>query len=377
MRWKTLLPVLACLPMLLFAKGDPPLDNSRAGTDGPYVFYKGANKIVVKSVETRDTQVVVNTKVYAHRSDIILNCSVPESDDYFSFGLHDSLPIPAWDYPLPDRMLVLSDIEGNFQAFKTMLLGAKVIDTKLNWSFGNGHLVLVGDFFDRGLNVTECLWLVYKLETEATKAGGMVHFIIGNHELLNMYGYTQYVRNKYLANADVLGDAYSDLYASNTELGRWLRSKNAVERIGTYLFCHGGISAELAQTDLSLFDINDLARLHYGVAEKFISEPRAKAIFDVHTGIFWFRGAARNRVSPEDIDKALAFAGAEHMVVGHTLMPDIMALYDGKVICVDLYHDENLRMGQMKTLYIERGTPYSLDSEGIKSSLYTVMFSGN
>ncbi len=48
--------------------------------------------------------------------------------------------------------------------------------------------MFAGDMFDRGDQVTECLWLVYALEETAKAAGGYVHFILGNHELMNLQG---------------------------------------------------------------------------------------------------------------------------------------------------------------------------------------------
>lgn len=100
-------------------------------------------------------------------------------------------------YDFATKNAGLSDIEGNFGAFKALLCAGGVIDKQFNWTYGDGHLVLTGDFFDRGLNVTECLWLVYKLEREAETFGGKVHFILGDHEVMNMNGDHRYVRNKY------------------------------------------------------------------------------------------------------------------------------------------------------------------------------------
>ena len=55
-----------------------------------------------------------------------------------------------------------------------MLQAHRVVDATLRWSFGKGQLLILGDVFDRGPNHTEILWLLYKLEAEAAKAGGMI-----------------------------------------------------------------------------------------------------------------------------------------------------------------------------------------------------------
>ena len=358
---------LLTFPFVLTA-GDPPADRSRADVDGPHVFYRGKNTIV-KSIERRDTSVIVRTQVYDSRKMAVLNCRIPETGDAFGFKLRDTFIIEPDQYVMPARMLVLSDIEGNFLAFKLMLLGAKVVDEKFNWTFGNGHLVLVGDYFDRGLNVTECLWLIYKLETEAEAAGGKVHFILGNHEILNLEGNTQYVRRKYLENAELLAEDYKRWFDNNSELGRWLRTKNAIEKIGDFVFCHGGISPDLARTGLSISDINRLVRQYLGKPFESIKNPDAKAVYDYKTGIFWYRNIAKYLISNEEVTTILKSVGASKMIVGHTLQPDITTLYEGRVICTDVYHEENIRQGFVKTLWVEDGICYALDNKGMKSSL--------
>lgn len=367
-----ILPLILAVPTFVVASG-PFEDNSKAGPDGPYVLYRG-QKVVVKSIELRDTQAVLNMKSFTDKSMVALSCRGPEASDVFSFQLKKSLDIQPTRYELPAKMLVLSDIEGNFKAFKMMLLGSKVIDKNFNWTFGNGHIVLLGDFFDRGLHVTECLWLIYKLESEAEAAGGKVHFILGNHEVLNLQGNAQYARKKYIENARIMGVPYGRLFDNNSEMGRWLRTKNAVEVIGDYVFCHGGISPELAVSGLTLDEINQISRNNLGKQSRDINNYHAELIFDLKKGIYWYRGAAKNSLDMEEVSRILDFAQAKRMVVGHTLQSEITAHYGGRVICVDLYHEENIRQGYMKTLWIEEGFAFSLDSMGEKSSIFNVIF---
>lgn len=339
-------------------------DQSAASTDGPHVFFRGRN-IVVKWITKEDSVAIAHKQVHQERRDILLTCVVEETGDAFSFALQDSIATPATEYALtPDRILVLSDIEGNFAAMKSMLLGAGVINEQFEWIFGNGHLVLLGDYFDRGLQVTECLWLAYKLENEAREAGGMLHFINGNHEVMNMSGDIRYVRNKYIENAELIREEYVDWYGPDSELGRWLRTRNAVERIGDQLFCHGGISPQLAELWLRPHEINQIARKYYGVPEKEIKGERAAAVFDPQTGIFWYRDMAKNKLETTTVLNILQQMDAKRIVLGHTLQADITAYYNQRVICVDLYHEENQRKRLMKTLLIENGTWFVVDSRG-------------
>jgi hypothetical protein len=349
-------------------------DISKAATDGPHVFYhKG--KITIKSIVPKDSTVTVISNTYTKKSDVpALTCLLPEIGDKFTFQLRDSLPIYPDQYEAPSKILAISDMEGNFHGFKILLQGLNVIDSTFHWSFGKGHLVLIGDFFDRGLNVTEVLWLIYKLEEEALAAGGRVHFILGNHEILNLQGITQYVRNKYILNADLLQEPYQNWYSENTELGRWLRTKNAIEKIGDNIFCHGGISQDLVETGFSIHKVNTLARQFIGVPYEQITDEDGLKVFDTKTGIFWYRGIAKRQVQPEDVTKALEWAGGKRLIVGHTLVEDVTALYNGRVFCIDLYHEEYLRQGIMKSLWIEDGAFWGINSKGEKNAIFNVAF---
>lgn len=372
---KIFLPLVCLLSPLFVRADDPYIDNSKAGVDGPYVFYRGKD-VVVKSVVRQDTSLALHKQQFADRRLAQLRCAIAETGDQFSFYLKKSLTVEDDHYKMPERMLVVSDIEGNFIGFKMILLGAKVIDENFNWNFGDGHLVLVGDFFDRGLNVTEVLWLIYKLEQEAEDAGGKVHFILGNHEILNLEGNTQYVRKKYLENAKIIEEPYSRWLDNNSELGRWLRTKNAIEKIGDYVFCHGGVSTALARTGLSLNDINKISRKYLGIPYEDIRDPTALAVFDIKSGIFWYRNAAKNMLDASEVKDIFDYVGAKRMVVGHTLQADITAYYNGRLICIDLYHEENLRQGFMKALWVVDGQCFSIDSRGETSSVFTIVLKG-
>lgn len=350
----------------------PFIDQSKADVDGPYVFYRG-KQIVVKSVVRMDTTLTLRSEAFSDRKDIGLRCFVQETGDRFEFPLKKNLKVEEDHYDMPARMLVVSDIEGNFAGFKMILQGSKVIDEQFNWTFGDGHLMLVGDFFDRGLHVTEVLWLIYKLESEAEAAGGKVHFVLGNHEVLNLEGNTQYVRKKYLENAKILKEDYRMWFDNNAELGRWLRTKNAIEKVGDYVFCHGGVSADLTRTGLSISDINRVSRKHLGIPYDDINDLAAVAVFDVKTGIFWYRNAAKNLLANSEMKNVLDYLGAKRMVVGHTLQADITAYYNGRLICIDLYHEENLRQGFMKALWVVEGQCFSIDSRGETSSVFTIV----
>ncbi|MEM9823241.1 MAG: metallophosphoesterase, partial [Bacteroidota bacterium] len=335
-----LTPILLLLwtPMASWANGTP-TDNHPALTDGPHVFYQ-QDKILVKNFLIDGTNCKMEEQEFAVTEDVMLDCKLdPEGNVAFSFPLRKSIKAPRSVYAQPEKIFAISDIEGNFDAFVASLRGNGVIDYQFNWIYGQGHLVLVGDFFDRGDHVTACLWLIYKLEQEAIEQGGQVHFIIGNHEEMNMRGDIRYVDDKYKAVARSLKMHCKELYGTSTELGRWLRTRNIVEKIGNTIFVHGGLSPQLAASGLPLKRINAIARAHMGRTMKEV-ELREKGgkntIVFAKTGPMWYRGYFNGDLDESGVRSVLAQYNAEHVVVGHTIMPEVSAHFNGAVYAIDV-----------------------------------------
>ncbi len=95
---------------------------------------------------------------------------------------------------------------------------------------------------------------------EWVAADDMVHFVLGNHEMMVLRGDLRYVHEKYNLVAKKFKIKISDLYGPETELGRWLRSKNVMIRINDILFVHGGVSMALSETGYSMQRINKMVR---------------------------------------------------------------------------------------------------------------------
>jgi len=268
-------------------------DMSDLSIDGPYVFYN-RDKVVVKSIEVENAQYKMVAKEYPNRDAVPTLQCVIDSKRKFNINLQEKINAPASEYPQPSKLFAISDIEGNFHAFAKTLIGNGVIDEKFQWSYGDGHLVLVGDFFDRGLNVTACLWLIYELESQAAAQGGMVHFILGNHEEMNLSGDYRYVRNKYQTVAKKLKCSYGEMFDNNTELGRWLRSRNMIEKIGETIYVHAGLSPQIAGCQLSLEEINEICHAHIGQKQDVLQSKGASiSLVFAKVGPLWYRGFIR------------------------------------------------------------------------------------
>ncbi|AOM79508.1 metallophosphoesterase [Pedobacter steynii] len=321
-----------------------------ADPDGPYVFYRN-NQYVVKSI---DRESGYTTQTYATRDQVSLNIELPGGDS-FAVNLKPQLISrePAESATLPTKYFATSDIEGGIDGFIMLLKKANIIDNNYNWTYGSGHLYIMGDVFDRGAYVTQCLWLIYKLEQEAATAGGKVHFILGNHDIMNMIGDYRYVNAKYITNAQTMGENYSALYDANTELGKWLRSKNILEKSGTTLFLHAGISPDVAALNQTVTQLN--AHLISKINQTCTSSD-CKTATSGSVGLYWYRGMAQQALTQTQVDNILTKFGADRTYIGHTILNnEITLLYQNKILEIDLQHTNNYQNGYMEGVYYNNG----------------------
>ncbi|WP_211223381.1 metallophosphoesterase [Flavobacterium soli] len=342
------------------------------GIDGPYIIDS-----IVYRVDSLNN---VKTAGYKKSDSILVQVNNKDLDKFYFFK-KDLIQKNADTYLMPQKLIAISDIEGNFNAFSSFLINNNIIDTNYNWTFGNGHLVLTGDFVDRGSNVVPVLWLIYKLEEQAEKQGGKVHYILGNHEIINFQGRFKYNDEKYIKIATLIGKtedwkkATQFMYSDKTELGKWLQSKNGIEKIGNYIFVHAGLSPNILKHNLSISEINTLSKQNW--FKDLYNEPEnnEKANFLIgREGIYWYRGLAidykhYDKISEIELDNVLNFYQANKIVFGHTINNSIKKDYNGKLINIDVSHGQEKNSNKTKGLFIEKGFEYIIDGGGMKTKL--------
>jgi hypothetical protein len=283
-----------------------------------------------------------------------------------------------------------------------LLRDTRLVDDSGRWIGGQAHLVQTGDVVDRGADSRKALELLMRLEAEASRSGGRVHALLGNHEIMNMYGDLRYVSPEEFAafktveSEDLRRRAFEHLtsraqqrdvrfrqqweaehplgwvehqqaFGPDGRYGRWLRKHNTVVMINGILFVHGGISSKYRS--LSLRDIND--RVRDELAEPVL--PRDGLTTD-KDGPFWYRGLAA-APSPDllaQVDEVLKAYQARHIVMGHTqVAPAILPRFDGKLIFIDVGLSPVYRgpraclLEEGETLFaMHRGTKVPLPGQG-------------
>ncbi len=193
------------------------------------------------------------------------------------------------------RLVAVGDIHGAFNGVREILRKVELIDQKDRWVGGDAILVQTGDFLDRGPGATKVARLLMDLQQQAPEDGGEVIVLLGNHEMLNLFGDLRDV-TKYILRNHVDGHSekrlivscrgYASFYRRVYELkgekppkrqelverclieqqlglveylkeigpagdiGRWMRKLPTVAQVGDVVFVHGGFSTELAGRDL-------------------------------------------------------------------------------------------------------------------------------
>jgi hypothetical protein len=276
------------------------------------------------------------------------------------------------------RIVVVGDIHGDYDRLIEILRTGNLIDRKNAWCGGKAHLVLIGDLVDRGPASRKVLDFLMALQTQAARAGGAVHALLGNHEVMNTIDDLRYVSKedwlsyqtpssqelrikaanlalqsakedskakgteppdtaKFLAdfNADhPLGWVeHSLLFGPSGKYGKWLRKQKVIIKINDWVFVHAGIPPKYA--NLTRDEINRTA-----IAEMDDPAKLADGMIAADDGPLWYRDLL---TAPEDqselaeqVDRILNTQQARRIIVGHTVLPAITPRFGGKVIGVDV-----------------------------------------
>jgi len=176
------------------------------------------------------------------------------------------------------KIVAIGDVHGAYDALLETLQAAGVLDRHLSWVAGDTHLVFTGDLLDRGPDSRRVMDLVMRLERQSVLAGGRVHQLLGNHEVMNLIGdlryvslpeyaafaaeesaeerenwYRWYTRSK-PANSDEQAlraefdqkappgfFAYRRAFRSDGTYGKWLLEKPLMVVVNDVAFVHGGV----------------------------------------------------------------------------------------------------------------------------------------
>jgi hypothetical protein len=363
----------------------PEIDSAN-GPDGPYINYSDTDVVVVSV----DTEGYIIEKKYAKLPDnytftVYSTTTTPYTPhrSVFQVKLHP-LVRPEWKRPAPDSLLVISDPHAKWGPFVSILKKQGVVNNNLKWIYGKNELLVNGDVFDRGVDATTILWLLYELQGEAREAGGEVYFNYGNHEestLRNFMGHVVDVKYKNFAKIyleTTLEDSKfgTHFFNLNTELGRWFAQCNTIQIIGKDLFVHAGLTQAFYEKNYTIPEVNEIVSRGIFELDRSKRDPLLFSESQESGGPLWYRGMIpgfKNPISEETLGGLLRRYGVERIIVGHTQQtntdgPIAFPEHDYRVICIDLhtYFASETRKG--RGILIEKNgntyTAYDIDGNG-------------
>lgn len=260
--------------------------------------------------------------------------------------VHADAGAGTWRYPAARRLIAIGDVHGDLAATLAALKIGKLIDEGDKWIGGDAVLVQTGDMLDRGDDEQRIVDLLMGLKEQAKAAGGAVHILNGNHELMNAAGDFRYVTAGGFADfADVPG-----LRVDDPRLSRLPEAKRA--RAAAWL--PGGVYAKKVAENPVVVVVGDTVFAHGGVLPKYVAD-----LDRINREVTaWLLGASeigmRHVSSPDGpvwsrhfsdepdaadcklLSETLAKLGVKRMVVGHTPQPQIRPACDQRVWRVDV-----------------------------------------
>jgi hypothetical protein len=380
----TIILIIISVFLLGFLKIKNSENYSFSYNDGPYLFY--LNDTIIKSLLIEDSP-EGNFNLKEETFNLNDSTSTRSSGKYLPAGFKRGEKFSrSGEYQFyAEKIAAISDIHGSYNHFTSILKSNKIIDDSLNWNWGNGHLVIVGDVFDKGPGVTESLWLIKKLEIQSAEKGGKVHLLLGNHESYILRGNSSFIDVKYREICNRLFICYDQLYGPDTYIGKWLRSKMTMVKINENLFVHGGISDKIIEDRLTISNINR-CMFRYINSSHFINSGAGfiDTIKDLtsSSGPLEYRGyfnanlinrGSSSRYSIHKIDSVLTLLKVNHIIVGHTIVKNIIGLFNNNIIAIDKSFPENdiiKENSDGQILLIEDTRYYRADIKGNKELLF-------
>lgn len=258
-----------------------------------------------------------------------------------------STEIP-YRFPAVARVVAVGDLHGDLSSAREALKLAGALGSEDRWIGGEMVLVQVGDQLDRGDDEPEILQLLDRLSSEAKAAGGAVHVLNGNHEIMNAVGDLRYVTpDGFRDYAAVPLPSHAHLppsfparargryaaFAPGSELARKLAERNTVAIIGETVFVHAGLLPQ--HVSYGIGRINDEVR-------RFLRGEIA-TLPDVVNGEdapVWTRVFGENDPTPEActaLRGVLETLAVKRLVVGHTVQQrGITSACEGRVYRIDV-----------------------------------------
>ena len=230
-------------------------------------------------------------------------------------------------------MIAIGDLRGDMAATRRAFRAVGVVDDSDAWSGGSTVVVQTGDVLNRCDDERAILDFLERLADEAKNAGGAVHQLNGNHEVMNIEGDFRYVTHAGFTSFE------SVTSPGNPQLEK--RFDQQARPRGLAFSPGGPYALRLARFDTVVM-VNDTLFVHGGVSPKHVryglgrinrevqdwmrgDRPSLPVVMSGDDAPTWNRLYSSDDVAPavcRVLDSVLELVGAKRMVVGHTPQKD-------------------------------------------------------
>ena len=251
--------------------------------------------------------------------------------------------------PAASRVVAIGDIHADVRALRRALQTAGAIDANGAWIGGRLTVVQLGDLIGRSDDERAVLDLVFDVQRQAAKAGGALHALIGNHEVMAGRVDNQAVGpNPFPAWESVRGlrrDHRALLHLPARERARGaalmpggpyavrIAEFPVALIVGDTVFAHGGITARWASYGIARIN-REVSQWLRGLA----SEPESSQGVDDGDGVMWTRQFSFDvdDADCELLEQSLQILKVRRMVVAHTVHDRITPRCGEQVWAIDV-----------------------------------------
>jgi hypothetical protein len=337
--------------------------------DGPYIFQQGDSTDIcwIEEGKLIKRSYIADRLIPVGRSQEAPSIEGRDIGYYKMLSNLDVVLDHRVAYDGVSKVAAISDIHGQYDIMLRLLTENHIVDENGNWAYDDGHLVITGDIFDRGDRVINIVWFLIRLEQQASRKGGKVHTLIGNHEWMVLNSDVRYIHKKYRYTSSRFRMPYGELFGDSSYLGDWIRSKPVYVKINDMAFVHGGISEEL----LDHMPIDSINKFYYQYVlnEPVDADPNdeiANFLKNAYSPL-WYRGYAyKGEFDRKRTDQLLEKIDAKRIIVGHSSVPEIVSIHGNKIIFIDA----SIKLGKKgEMLIVENKKIYRADIWGRRTRL--------
>lgn len=273
--------------------------------------------------------------------------ALPGSDAGTGGGEGFTPPRSSW--PAQPRVVAIGDLHSDIEATRRAFRLAGATDENDGWIGGALNVVQLGDMIGRSDDERQVLDFLFFMREHAQLAGGNVHLLVGNHEVMGgrvdnqAVGLNPFPGYEDLVNLDLGDPRLSILPEYQKKRGAALMSGGPYARrfatlptvlqIGRTVYVHGGVVPRWAEYGLDKINA-EVSHWLFGAC----AEPDSSLGVDDGDRVMWTRQFS-SLVDATDcavLEQSLTILGATRMIVAHTVQGTITSYCDNKVWAVDV-----------------------------------------